>query len=135
MLRYKGRYSANKATTVVLADGASVVTTAFTTGSISWADVDFEPTLSGSLGPSTPIADNKLMKVTVDVATDMPGIDKEGKSLFNLGGYFISGAEHYRSGSMNHVDTPRGYNPLHIKLDMNRAKMKKTPVRISLKLS
>ena len=79
-------YSVSASSTVALDIGGSVATTAYTTGSVGWADVDFEPTLSSSLYNTTPVINDKLMKVTVDVATDMPGIDKEGVRAFSISG-------------------------------------------------
>ena len=79
-------YTITASSTVALSVSGSVETTTYNTGSVVWADVDFEPSLSNSLSPSTPIADNKLMKVTTDVTTDMPGIDKEGVRAFSISG-------------------------------------------------
>ena len=91
-------YSINDLSSSVLQTGSGVgagsntVTSGqFSTGSVSWADVDFEPDLSASAATGY-LADDGLMKITVDADDDLSGFDAEGVRAFSISG---SGFDEY----------------------------------------
>ena len=77
-------YSANDTASAAQSKAASASDGNYSTGSVTFDDIDFEPDLSASkaLGPD---ADNGLMKVTVATAA-LPGFDPEGIRAFNISG-------------------------------------------------
>jgi hypothetical protein len=78
-------YSINDQSSDALTVGTSVADNTFTTGSVTWKDVDFEPDLSASMATGAG-ADNGLLKVTVDATNDLPNHDKEGIRAFSISG-------------------------------------------------
>ena len=91
-------YSVNDLSSSVLQTGSgvgagsnTVSTGQFSTGSVSWADVDFEPDLSASVSTGY-LADDGLMKITVDADDDLSGFDSEGVRAFSVSG---SGFDEY----------------------------------------
>ena len=78
-------YSINDQESDALTVGTSVADNAFTTGSVTWKDVDFEPDLSASMATGAQ-ADNGLLKITVDATNDLPNHDKEGIRAFSISG-------------------------------------------------
>jgi hypothetical protein len=78
-------YSINDNLTVALALHASTANaTQFTTGSVTWADVDFEPSLSESIALGSSV-DNGLVKINVSTAA-MTNPDTDGVRAFALSG-------------------------------------------------
>jgi hypothetical protein len=77
-------YSINDVNTAVISSGSAVGSSAFTTGTVTWEDVDFEPSLSESvaLGSS---ADNGLVKLTFAQAS-FTNPDLDGVRAFALSG-------------------------------------------------
>ena len=78
-------YSINDQTSDALTIGAAVADNAFTTGSVVWQDVDFEPDLSASVALGSD-ADNGLVKITVDGTNDLANHDVEGFRAFTISG-------------------------------------------------
>jgi hypothetical protein len=79
-------YSINDQTSDALTIGAAVADNAFTTGSVVWQDVDFEPDLSASVALGAD-ADNGLVKITVDGTNDLANHDVEGFRAFTRGDF------------------------------------------------
>jgi hypothetical protein len=78
-------YSINDNLTVALALHASTANaTQFTTGSVTWADVDFEPSLSESIALGSSV-DDGLVKINVSTAA-MTNPDTDGVRAFALSG-------------------------------------------------
>src|SRR6056300_242065 len=77
-------YSINDVNTAAITSGSAVSATAFTTGTVPWEDVDFEPSLSASvaLGSS---ADNGLVKLTF-AQSSFTNPDLDGVRAFALSG-------------------------------------------------
>jgi len=77
-------YSINDQDTGTLDIGAAVGASAFTTASVSWQDVNFEPDLSASaaLGHQ---ADNGLVKITISNAA-AANFDEDGVRAFSVSG-------------------------------------------------
>ena len=77
-------YSINDVNTAAITSGSAVSATAFTTGTVTWEDVDFEPSLSASvaLGSS---ADNGLVKLTF-AQSSFTNPDLDGVRAFALSG-------------------------------------------------
>jgi len=77
-------YSINDVDSSTLDIGAAVGASAFTTASVSWQDVNFEPDLSASaaLGHQ---ADNGLVKITVSNAA-IANFDEDGARAFSVSG-------------------------------------------------
>ena len=78
-------YSINDQTSDALTIGAAVADNAFTTASVSWANVDWEPDLSSSVATGH-MADNGLVKITVDGTNDLANHDPEGIRAFAISG-------------------------------------------------
>tara|TARA_B100000131_G_scaffold1749_2_gene1867 strand:- start:2727 stop:4379 length:1653 start_codon:yes stop_codon:yes gene_type:complete len=78
-------YSINDQTSDALTIGAAVADNAFTTASVSWANVDWEPDLSSSVANGH-MADNGLVKITVDGTNDLANHDPEGIRAFSISG-------------------------------------------------
>jgi len=78
-------YSINDQTSDALTIGAAVADNAFTTASVSWANVDWEPDLSSSVATGH-MADNGLVKITVDGTNDLANHDPEGIRAFSISG-------------------------------------------------
>ena len=75
-------YSINDQVTVALSGHASTEgTSAFTTGSVVWEDVDFEPDLSASVAIGS-TADNGLVKLITDAADSYTRPDFDGVRAF-----------------------------------------------------
>ena len=78
-------YSINDQSTAAQAIHASAASSGnYISGSVSWADVDFEPDLSSSVSDGNG-ADNGLCKITVSTAA-MTSPDKEGIRAFSISG-------------------------------------------------
>jgi hypothetical protein len=78
-------YSINDQTTGdTLRIGSSATSTAFTTGSVTWSDVDFEPDLSASVALGN-AANDGLVKVTTAVAS-YTNPDTDGVRAFAISG-------------------------------------------------
>jgi len=77
-------YSINDVNTAAITSGSAVSSTKFTTGTVTWEDVDFEPSLSASvaLGSS---ADDGLVKLTFAQAS-FTNPDLDGVRAFALSG-------------------------------------------------
>ena len=76
-------YSINDASSSAQALHASTIDNGnYTTGSVSWADVDFEPTLSASVALGHQ-ADDGLVKLNVSTAA-IPGYDPDGIRAFSV---------------------------------------------------
>jgi len=69
-------YSINDAQSDTATVGSSVANNTYTTGSATWADIDFEPALSSSVSAGT------LIKVTFDITNDFTRADTEGARAF-----------------------------------------------------
>ena len=78
-------YSINDTASDALTIGAAVANDAFTTASVAWVDVDFEPDLSSSVSTGY-MADNGLVKITVDGTNDLPTHDPDGVRAFSISG-------------------------------------------------
>ena len=78
-------YSINDQTSDALTIGAAVADNAFTTASVSWANVDWEPDLSSSVATGH-MADNGLVKLTVDGTNDLANHDPDGIRAFAISG-------------------------------------------------
>ena len=78
-------YSINDQTSDALTIGAAVADNAFTTASVSWANVDWEPDLSSSVATGH-MADTGLVKITVDGTNDLANHDPEGIRAFAISG-------------------------------------------------
>jgi hypothetical protein len=78
-------YSINDQTSDALTIASAVANDAFTTSSVAWVDVDFEPDLSASMSTGY-LADNGLVKITVDGVNDLPNHDPEGVRAFTISG-------------------------------------------------
>ena len=78
-------YSINDQTSDALTIGAAVADNAFTTASVSWANVDWEPDLSSSVATGH-MADNGLVKITADGTNDLANHDPEGIRAFAISG-------------------------------------------------
>ena len=76
-------YSINDQTSDALTIAAAVADNAFTTASVAWQDVDFEPDLSASVSTGY-LADNGLVKITVDGTNDLTNHDAEGVRAFTI---------------------------------------------------
>ena len=63
---------------------SSVASGTYTSGSVSFIDVDFEPDLSASVSDGN-LVDNGLMKINVSTAA-LSGFDPEGVRAFNISG-------------------------------------------------
>ena len=78
-------YSVNESSTAAQSlHASSVASGTFTSASVSWADVDFEPDLSASVAIGS-MADNGLMKLNVAKAA-MTNPDMEGVRAFEISG-------------------------------------------------
>tara|TARA_B100001094_G_scaffold330962_1_gene397687 strand:- start:15352 stop:16995 length:1644 start_codon:yes stop_codon:yes gene_type:complete len=77
-------YSANDNASSAQSKGTSVSDGTYTTGSVTFSDVDFEPDLSASVSTGAD-ADNGLMKINVATAA-LSGYDPEGIRAFNISG-------------------------------------------------
>ena len=78
-------YSINDQTSDAQSAGTAVAANTFTTASVAWVDVDFEPDLSASVSTGY-LADNGLVKITVDGVNDLPNHDPEGIRAFTISG-------------------------------------------------
>tara|TARA_B100000902_G_scaffold334584_1_gene333819 strand:- start:974 stop:2623 length:1650 start_codon:yes stop_codon:yes gene_type:complete len=77
-------YSINDQDTGTLDIGAAVGSSAFTTASVSWQDVNFEPDLSASAAIGH-VADNGLVKITISNAA-AANFDEDGVRAFSVSG-------------------------------------------------
>ena len=77
-------YSANDTASAAQTKAASAADGNYTTGSVSFSDVDFEPDLSASVASGAD-ADNGLKKIIVSTEA-LSGFDPEGVRAFNISG-------------------------------------------------
>jgi hypothetical protein len=77
-------YSINDNETAELKVDTSTGATAFTTGSVSWSDVDFEPDLSSSVVTGAE-ADDGLLKITTAISS-YTNADTDGVRAFSISG-------------------------------------------------
>ena len=77
-------YSINDATSAAQTAAAALSSGNFTTGSVSWEDVDFEPDLSSSVATGHD-ADNGLCKVTLHTG-GLSDFDPDGVRAFSISG-------------------------------------------------
>ena len=77
-------YSANDTASAAQTKAGSAADGNYTTGSVSFSDVDFEPDLSASVASGAD-ADNGLKKIIVSTAA-LSGFDPEGVRAFNISG-------------------------------------------------
>ncbi len=78
-------YSINDQITDELSIGAATGASAFTTSSVSWSDVDFEPDLSASVALGNEVNDG-LCKITTQFASTYTNPDKDGIRAFAISG-------------------------------------------------
>jgi len=78
-------YSINDILTGELDRADATAASAFTTSSVSWSDVDFEPDLSASVALGHRV-DNGLVKVTTQFASTYTNPDKDGIRAFAISG-------------------------------------------------
>jgi len=78
-------YSINDQITDELSIGSATGAAAFTTGSVSWSDVDFEPDLSASVALGNEVNDG-LCKITTQFASTYTNPDKDGIRAFAISG-------------------------------------------------
>ena len=77
-------YSINDVDTAALTKAASAASGNYTTGSVTWSDVDFEPNLSASVAIGS-TADNGLLKIVTAIAS-YTNADTDGVRAFDISG-------------------------------------------------
>jgi len=93
-------YSINDNASSTLTIGASANSSNFSTGSVDWEDVDYEPDLSASQAIAD-TADNALIKLVVADAA-LSGLDKDGVRAFTVSG---SGFDEFFPAYTRHSET------------------------------
>jgi len=101
----KSGYSINDSETSAISLNTALAAAQYTTASATWKDVEFEPDLSSSIPSVTSsVANNELVKVTVDAVNSFTRADKEGVKAFSISGSgFDEFFPHYTS--INDADT------------------------------
>ena len=86
-------YSINDNDTAALSKAGSAASGNYTTGSVTWEDVDFEPDLSASVAIGS-VADNGLLKIVTSTAS-YTNADTDGVRAFDISGSATLGFDEF----------------------------------------